>query len=367
MTPDRRREIEAFAAGAGRDLRVLTDTLAALAAAEARVEQAERERDEALVLTGGRVNDAARLVDELTTLLYCPFGTYRGRQQVACGACAKQADKPESVVHESDCPVYRLQQAEAANDAIIKANAEDIADLEDARDAADARANAEWARAEGEQLRADVAALRADRAERFAALWKWAAKVERDRAEQAERERDAERSREGQCAWCLQGERQAFALICPEHLNNYRTLLDDLQRDIKALCRAVGEFDGARPESPQVVLEICTERASLLRERLATVEAVLSRYGEESNWFRTFHPQDDGWLQPVWAWDTMEDPKQIARAALAATPAAGEVDGFDPAAPRVRFENVAEVIEWLKSDDDDHRREQQQHGGESGE
>ena len=52
---------------------------------------------------------------------------------------------------------------------------------------------------------------------------------------------------EGQCAWCLKRQRQAFALVCPEHVSDWRNTLDDLQRDIKALCRAVGEFDGARP------------------------------------------------------------------------------------------------------------------------
>lgn len=66
----------------------------------------------------------------------------------------------------------------------------------------------------------------------------------------------------GQCAWCLQSDRQAFALLCPEHVSHWRDLLNDLQTDIQALCRAVGEFDGARPESPQIVLRICTERAA---------------------------------------------------------------------------------------------------------
>lgn len=87
------------------------------------------------------MTEAARLVDELTTLLYTPFGTYRGRPQVACGACAKQADKPESVVHESDCPVYRLIRAEEANTAVIRANADEIADLEDKRDELEAQIN----------------------------------------------------------------------------------------------------------------------------------------------------------------------------------------------------------------------------------
>lgn len=97
------------------------------------------------------MTEAARLVDELTPLLFTPFGTYRGRPQVACGACAKQADKPESVVHESDCPVYRLIRAEEANTAVIRANAEKIADLEDVRDDLEARVNA--LTAETEELR----------------------------------------------------------------------------------------------------------------------------------------------------------------------------------------------------------------------
>jgi hypothetical protein len=116
------------------------------------------------------MNDAARLVDELTTLLYETLKAWqtqdgRHHQIVQCGACRRKADKPKSVVHESDCPVYRLQRAEAANDAVIKGNAEEIADLEDARDAADARANAEWARAEGEQKRAEQAERERDEAQ----------------------------------------------------------------------------------------------------------------------------------------------------------------------------------------------------------
>ena len=91
--------------------------------------------------------DAARLTDELTTLLYSPcLGTCithgPGCRIVACGACNRKADKPESVVHERDCPVYRLQQAEAANTAVIRANAEEIADLEDVRDDLEAKVNA---------------------------------------------------------------------------------------------------------------------------------------------------------------------------------------------------------------------------------
>lgn len=115
------------------------------------------------------MNDAARLVDELTTLLYETLKAWqtqdgRHHQIVQCGACRRKADKPESVVHESNCPVYRLQRAEAANDAVIKGNAEEIADLEDARDVAEARANAEWVRAE--TLTQDNARLR----ERLAAV-----------------------------------------------------------------------------------------------------------------------------------------------------------------------------------------------------
>ena len=77
----------------------------------------------------------------------------------------------------------------------------------------------------------------------------------------------------GQCGWCLQRERQAFALICPEHISEWRNSLDEMQRGIQVLCRAVGEFDGARPESPQMVLEICTQRVERLTAELAAAQA----------------------------------------------------------------------------------------------
>ena len=73
----------------------------------------------------------------------------------------------------------------------------------------------------------------------------------------------------GQCAWCLQSDLQAFALVCPDHVSDWRNSLHEIQEDIRALCRAVGEFDGARPDSPQMVLKICTERARQQREQLA--------------------------------------------------------------------------------------------------
>ena len=89
---------------------------------------------------------SARLVDELTTLLYEPLKgkclTHTPCVIVACGACHQKADKPEAVVHENDCPVYRLQRAEAANTAVIRANADEIADLEDVRDDLEAKVNA---------------------------------------------------------------------------------------------------------------------------------------------------------------------------------------------------------------------------------
>ena len=74
-------------------------------------------------------------------------------------------------------------------------------------------------------------------------------------------------------------------------------------------------------------------RLDAIRSRLATVEAAL------------LHRCVVQRVDP-----TCEDCQTII-AALAATPAA-ETDGFDPTAPRVRFENVAEVVEWLTSDDD---------------
>jgi SepF-like predicted cell division protein (DUF552 family) len=102
------------------------------------------------------MTEAARLVDELTTLLYEVVKRWQLQdglvcEIVVCGACRKKADKPESVVHESDCPVYRLIHAEEANTAVIRANAEEIADLEDVRDALEAQVNA--LTAEIEELR----------------------------------------------------------------------------------------------------------------------------------------------------------------------------------------------------------------------
>ena len=91
-------------------------------------------------------NDAARLVDELTTLLYEVTTGWDdsagGRQIVRCGACRRRADRAESVVHDRDCPVYRLIRAEEVNTAVIRANAEEIADLEDKRDDLEAKVNA---------------------------------------------------------------------------------------------------------------------------------------------------------------------------------------------------------------------------------
>lgn len=105
--------------------------------------------------------EAARLVDELTTLLYEVRTGWQdsagGRQIVRCGACNRNADNPESVVHERDCPVYRLQQAEAANTAVIRANAEEIADLEDARDDLEAKVNALTAERDAATARAEAA------------------------------------------------------------------------------------------------------------------------------------------------------------------------------------------------------------------
>lgn len=146
--------------------------------------------------------DAARLVDELTTLLYEPLKgtclTHTPCVIAACGACRKKADKPESVVHDSDCPVYRLQRAEAANTAVIRANAEEIADLEDVRDDLEARVNA--LTTENARLTQEV-----DNARAWSARWKAVAKriwtgvhhpldmceFDARRREAAEAERDA--------------------------------------------------------------------------------------------------------------------------------------------------------------------------------
>ena len=101
------------------------------------------------------MTEAARLVDELTTLLYEVTTGWDdsagGHQIVRCGACRRKADRAESVVHGSDCPVYRLIRAEEANTAVIRANAEEIADLEDRRDDLEAKFNAVVAEIERER------------------------------------------------------------------------------------------------------------------------------------------------------------------------------------------------------------------------
>lgn len=61
-----------------------------------------------------QIDTASKLVDELTTLLYetakfCQRCPVQHPAIVRCAACGRKADKPESVVHDSDCPVYRLR------------------------------------------------------------------------------------------------------------------------------------------------------------------------------------------------------------------------------------------------------------------
>lgn len=138
--------------------------------------------------------DAARLVDELTPLLYGVLKRWEVAglvcEIVQCGACRKKADKPESVVHDSDCPVYRLQRAEAANTAVIRANAEEIADLEDVRDELEAQVNALTAQMEcRNELTARIRALEVENErgqQAFADLT--LASVERINALEAERD-----------------------------------------------------------------------------------------------------------------------------------------------------------------------------------
>lgn len=118
---------------------------------------------------------STRLVDELTTLLYEVLKRWEveGRvcEIVQCGACRKKADRPSSVVHESDCPVHRLWQALEIGEVVVKANAEEICDLEDARDALEAKVNALTAEMEcRNQLTSRIASLEAENARLRAAL-----------------------------------------------------------------------------------------------------------------------------------------------------------------------------------------------------
>jgi hypothetical protein len=120
------------------------------------------------------VSDVTRLVDELTTLLYETLKTWQAvggprHQIVQCGACRKKADRPSSVVHESDCPVHRLWQALEIGEVVVRANAEEICDLEDERDnalgkLAELTRTAEWVTARCESANARIAALEAENA-----------------------------------------------------------------------------------------------------------------------------------------------------------------------------------------------------------
>lgn len=70
--------------------------------------------DTALLIS--QIDTASKAVDELTTLLYttvkfCQRCHVGHPAIVQCAACRRKADKPESVVHDSDCPVYRLRSA----------------------------------------------------------------------------------------------------------------------------------------------------------------------------------------------------------------------------------------------------------------
>ena len=122
--------------------------------------------------------EAARLVDELTTLLYEVLKRWEANGRVCeivqCGACHKKADKPESVVHDSACPVYRLQRADDGITAVIRANADEIADLQDVRDDLQAKVNALTVEMEcRNELLSRINALTAENArlrERVAAL-----------------------------------------------------------------------------------------------------------------------------------------------------------------------------------------------------
>lgn len=45
--------------------------------------------------------------------------------------------------------------------------------------------------------------------------------------------------------------------------------------DIGSLCRAVGEFDGARPESPHMVMLSCIDRIKIVRGELAAAVSII--------------------------------------------------------------------------------------------
>lgn len=175
------------------------------------------------------MTEAERLVDELTTLLYEVTTGWDdsagGRQIVRCGACRRRADRAESVVHESDCPVYRLIRAEEANTAVIRANAEEIADLEDVRDALEAQVNALTAQMEcRNELTARIRALEKERGQQAFAD-PTLASVERINALEAERDAlraRAERAEAALDGWQRLTERLAWHLSDQLHIAKFR-------------------------------------------------------------------------------------------------------------------------------------------------
>lgn len=232
------------------------------------------------------------------------------------------------------------------------------------------------------------------------------------RAEQAERERDAARRR----VWTLRPALDLAVKRLREIEPSYRDYHEggEIWRVIEIGARAMDETSGPLGDAPK------DDDNARLRERLAAVEAALSRLragcmvpsglscrlchgtwlSEDGETAADHHDgcplletaqgaalaatpartpdlcalcdrprePDDDWCSecragvdaaasPFAAPPAADEPAELSmiRAGdelVREIDAALDGDGFDATAPRVRFENVAEVIEWLESDDD---------------
>lgn len=287
---------------------VVLETLDALAAAEAAL-AAERERNQPL---RDRIKALQDQHDQDTRALKKSLGRYQTIWEEAERRLVENRDGCRWHPSEYQKAVYgileaRAEQAERERDASVKARMD-------------------WQRDYDREKRQHHARLDALR----------------ERAEQAER---AAGRLVADCARVREECDLAESTIC-EAADLLRADIepDDVAIDalvIDAIKRVQGERDA-------------------LRARLATVEAagraLIEAWDAE---IAAYESEDDvDWGTRMGAAHLRRQQAQEAfRAALAATPAAGEPDGFEPSAPRLRFGSAAAVVEWLTRDDD--RRDQQ--------
>lgn len=77
-------------------------------------------------------------------------------------------------------------------------------------------------------------------------------------------------------------------------------LLTTMQNDLRDLLRALGMFDGARPDSPQVVMRLAIHQANILRESVQAVARAVTSLVEVAGDMEGHHP-GDGCTGDEWA------------------------------------------------------------------